>query len=45
MPNFRGSTGYGQAFLETLPGHIGSYDVQDCMDALDWAVHEGASPD
>ncbi|KAF5830484.1 Alpha/Beta hydrolase protein [Dunaliella salina] len=41
LPNFRGSTGYGQAFLEALPGHIGQYDVQDCMDAVTWAVQQG----
>eukprot|EP00983_Pelagomonas_calceolata_P089411 1157308-Pelagomonas_calceolata.AAC.13 len=42
LPNFRGSTGYGQAFLEALPGHIGHYDVQDCMDAVTWAVQQAA---
>ncbi|GLC61140.1 hypothetical protein PLESTB_001722500 [Pleodorina starrii] len=40
-PNFRGSTGYGQAALGSLPGAIGSQDVADCMAALEAAVEEG----
>ncbi|KAJ3158339.1 hypothetical protein HK101_001350, partial [Irineochytrium annulatum] len=35
MPNFRGSTGYGQQFLESLPGHCGDWDVQDCIKAME----------
>lgn len=30
--NYRGSTGYGKDFLDSLPGHIGSRDVEDCGD-------------
>lgn len=33
--NFRGSTGYGQDFLECLPGHIGDYDVEDCISLME----------
>ncbi|GLI63346.1 hypothetical protein VaNZ11_006269 [Volvox africanus] len=40
-PNFRGSTGYGQAALSSLPGRIGRQDVEDCMAALEAAVEEG----
>lgn len=29
--NFRGSSGYGQDSIESLPGHISIYDVQDCQ--------------
>ena len=34
--NYRGSTGYGQASIDSLPGNIGDNDVQDMMTA----VHE-----
>ena len=40
-PNYRGSTGYGQAALASLPGRIGTADVADCMDALQAAVALG----
>jgi acylaminoacyl-peptidase len=39
--NFRGSTGYGEAPLMSLPGHIGQHDVDDCMAALEAAVAQG----
>eukprot|EP01126_Amoeba_proteus_P054201 TRINITY_DN6655_c0_g1_i5.p1 TRINITY_DN6655_c0_g1~~TRINITY_DN6655_c0_g1_i5.p1 ORF type:complete len:301 (+),score=41.90 TRINITY_DN6655_c0_g1_i5:2168-3070(+) len=32
--NYRGSTGFGNHFLNSLPGHCGDYDVQDCMASL-----------
>ncbi|GAX72583.1 hypothetical protein CEUSTIGMA_g39.t1 [Chlamydomonas eustigma] len=40
-PNYRGSTGFGQDALSTLPGSIGTNDVQDCMAALQHAVDSG----
>tara|TARA_B110000285_G_scaffold149534_1_gene166932 strand:+ start:177 stop:347 length:171 start_codon:yes stop_codon:yes gene_type:complete len=30
--NFRGSTGFGKGFIDSLLGHIGSKDVEDCGD-------------
>lgn len=30
MVNYRGSTGYGKDFLDSLLGNIGSRDVEDC---------------
>ena len=33
--NYRGSLGFGQDLLESLPGNIGKNDVDDCMSALD----------
>ncbi|KAL6764745.1 acylaminoacyl-peptidase [Haematococcus lacustris] len=42
-PNYRGSTGYGQPALHSLPGHIGRHDVADCMAALEAAVSAGLS--
>lgn len=29
--NYRGSSGYGQDTIESLPKNIGTYDVQDCQ--------------
>ncbi|MEW5307421.1 MAG: hypothetical protein WDW36_009819 [Sanguina aurantia] len=40
-PNYRGSTGYGQAALGSLAGHIGGHDVADCMASLAHGVAEG----
>ncbi|EFJ40104.1 hypothetical protein VOLCADRAFT_100173 [Volvox carteri f. nagariensis] len=40
-PNYRGSTGYGQSALLSLPGRIGRQDVDDCMAALETAVQQG----
>jgi acylaminoacyl-peptidase len=39
--NYRGSTGFGEASLQSLPGHIGRHDVDDCMAALDDAIAAG----
>ena len=33
-PNYRGSTGFGQAALQALLGHVGQMDVEDCLDAI-----------
>ncbi|KAK9901675.1 hypothetical protein WJX75_007946 [Coccomyxa subellipsoidea] len=41
VPNYRGSTGYGEDSIQSLPGHIGTNDVADCMAALDAAISEG----
>eukprot|EP00873_Tetraselmis_striata_P005737 jgi/Tetstr1/426001/TSEL_016349.t1 len=38
LVNFRGSTGFGEDCVQSLPGNAGTYDVADCMDALDEAV-------
>lgn len=40
--NYRGSTGFGEPSLQSLPGNIGSADVQDCMSALQHFIKEGA---
>ncbi|KAK9836232.1 hypothetical protein WJX84_008783 [Apatococcus fuscideae] len=39
--NFRGSTGFGEDSIQSLPGHIGTTDVADCIAALDHAIAEG----
>ena len=33
--NYRGSTGFGKALLDSLPGNIGSQDVDDCLQAIE----------
>lgn len=40
MPNYRGSTGYGEEYLESLLGQVGTYDVQDCIAAMCMAESE-----
>lgn len=37
----RGSTGFGEDSIQSLPGHISVNDVEDCIAALDHAVAEG----
>ena len=39
--NYRGSTGYGEAALQSLPGAIGKNDVADCLASLQAAVDAG----
>lgn len=41
QPNYRGSGGYGEAFLELGAGQIGRGMQDDIDDAMDWAVKEG----
>ncbi len=40
-PNYRGSTGYGQAALGSLPGRVGGQDVADCVAAVRAAADAG----
>jgi len=45
-PNYRGSTGYGDAFLEELVGRENDVEVADILAGVDWAVARGiADPD
>lgn len=32
--NYRGSLGFGKKFVDSLLGHVGDYDIQDCIDSL-----------
>lgn len=41
QPNFRGSGGYGEKFVELGYGQIGRGMQDDLDDAMDWAVAEG----
>ncbi len=45
-PNFRGSTGYGLAFLDANRGDLGGGDMRDILSGVDFLVTEGiADPD
>lgn len=39
--NYRGSLGFGEANVQSLPGNIGTNDVEDCVAALDAAIAAG----
>ena len=41
LVNYRGSTGFGEKLLQSLPGNIGVNDVEDCIAALDLAIEKG----
>jgi len=38
--NYRGSIGYGKDFMDSLLGHIGSRDVEDCGDLAKLAIEK-----
>ncbi|XP_003573923.1 acylamino-acid-releasing enzyme 1 isoform X1 [Brachypodium distachyon] len=39
--NYRGSLGFGEEALQSLPGNIGSQDVNDVLTALDFVTKRG----
>ncbi|XP_042386087.1 acylamino-acid-releasing enzyme 1-like isoform X1 [Zingiber officinale] len=39
--NYRGSLGFGEEALQSLPGRIGCQDVDDVLTALDYVIHKG----
>lgn len=41
--NFRGSTGYGKAFMQAAIGEFAGRMHDDLIDALDWLVDEGVA--
>lgn len=45
MINYRGSTGFGELSLLSLPGKVGRQDVDDCMAALDAVLDKSTSSD
>lgn len=40
-PNFRGSTGFGKAYVTAADGEFGAKMQDDLVDALEWAVSQG----
>jgi len=40
-PNYRGSSGYGRAYRESLNGNFGNYDVEDCFEGLQYLLSLG----
>ncbi|KAL6185037.1 hypothetical protein ACLB2K_041172 [Fragaria x ananassa] len=45
LVNYRGSLGFGEEALQSLPGNIGSQDVNDILVAIDHVIYMGlASP-
>lgn len=45
-PNFRGSTGYGLAFLNANRGDLGGGDMRDILTGVDFLIEDGlADPD
>jgi len=38
--NYRGTPGFGEEALQSLPGKVGSQDVQDCLTAIDHVINE-----
>jgi acylaminoacyl-peptidase len=45
MPNYRGSKGFGETALQSLPGNIGSQDVEDSLAAVAEAHSKGLCGD
>ncbi|CAD5175172.1 unnamed protein product [Musa acuminata subsp. malaccensis] len=41
LVNYRGSLGFGEEALQSLPGRIGCQDVGDVLAALDYVIDEG----
>ncbi|CAH9104025.1 unnamed protein product [Cuscuta europaea] len=39
--NYRGSLGFGEEALQSLPGKVGSQDVNDVISAIDHVIHLG----
>lgn len=41
QPNFRGSSNYGQEFINANRGKWGIYDYDDCMTGVDFCIEKG----
>ncbi|MGE0180573.1 MAG: alpha/beta fold hydrolase [Sphingomonas sp.] len=41
QPNFRGSTGYGRAFVERGYGQFGAGMIDDVEDGVEWLIRDG----
>jgi dipeptidyl aminopeptidase/acylaminoacyl peptidase len=38
--NYHGSSGFGQAFLDSIVGHLGEFELQDIEAATDWLLKQ-----
>jgi dipeptidyl aminopeptidase/acylaminoacyl peptidase len=46
MPNYHGSIGYGQKFVESIKGHYYDYPIEDMLKGIDYLVSKGlVNPD
>jgi dipeptidyl aminopeptidase/acylaminoacyl peptidase len=41
MPNYHGSIGYGQKFVESIKGHYYEYEIEDMLKGIDHLVSQG----
>lgn len=41
MPNYHGSVGYGQKFVESIKGHYYDYPIEDMLKGIDYLVGKG----
>lgn len=41
MPNYHGSVGYGQKFVESIKGHYYEYEIEDMLKGIDHLVSNG----
>ncbi|MBC7360883.1 MAG: prolyl oligopeptidase family serine peptidase [Candidatus Aminicenantes bacterium] len=41
MPNYHGSIGYGQKFVESIKGHYYEYEIEDMLKGIDYLVSKG----
>jgi len=40
-PNYHGSIGYGQKFVESIKGHYYEYEIEDMLKGIDYLVSKG----
>jgi acylaminoacyl-peptidase len=45
LPNYTGSMGFGQTYIEKLLGHCGSIDVEDVAESVRELVRRGVAED
>jgi len=43
MPNYTGSTGYGEEHIRALIGKCGTLDVEDCIETVRYLVKLGVA--
>ncbi|GJE89048.1 hypothetical protein PsYK624_051380 [Phanerochaete sordida] len=43
FPNYTGSIGYGEKYIQELPGKCGRLDIDDCMASVRYLIEQGIS--